>query len=268
MARPSATGRTRRMRIARFLAAAGVASRRACEDLVAAGDVAVNGVTIQEAASTVDPATDTVHLRGTRVNLPEPVYLLLHKPRGYTCSARDTHARRLAQDLLPNSFGRVFSVGRLDRDSEGLLLFTNDGDFAERLTHPRYQVPKTYWVWCDGDVSVAVVSRMRKGVHDEGEFLRPQRIRKIRPRPGGAVLEVVLTEGKKREVRRLCARQSLSVTRLIRKALGGVTVGDLQPGQWRPLTPGEVAGLLRAASPRGAMHDRLTGGPVPTGTGQ
>lgn len=234
-----------RMRLARFLASAGVASRRACEALIRAGKVTVNGTCVVTPAFDVAPGQDDVRYAGRSVRAGVRRYLVLYKPAGVTCSAQDRHAARLVGDLVPGDAGRLFTVGRLDRDSEGLLLLTNDGEFAERLAHPRYQVPRRYHVWVQGELCPDGLEALRGGVRDAGEWLRPRSVRTLDRTPRGAVFEFVLTEGKKREVRRLCAAVGLSVRRLVRVGLGQLDLGRLSPGEWRDLSPAEVQGLLQ-----------------------
>ena len=238
------TPQQQKIRIARFLAAAGLGSRRACETLIRDGAVTVNGAIVGTPAFRVDPADDEVRYRDRLVRPASNAYLVLHKPPGYTCSARDAHAERLVYELLPADLGRLFSVGRLDRESEGVLIVTNDGEFAERLAHPRFGVTKTYRVWCHGTLGRDTLAAMRRGVADDGEFLRPRRVRLLRRIRGGAVVELILAEGRKREVRRLCAHFGLRVDRLVREAVGSVTVQGLQPGEWRHLDDAEMTGLL------------------------
>lgn len=239
-----------RMRLARFLATAGVASRRACEEHIRCGRITVNDRTVETPAVTVDPDVDVIRCDRRVVHLSEPVYLVLHKPRGYTCSRQDAHAAKLVFELLPEEAGRLFTVGRLDRDSEGVLLVTNDGWFAERVSHPRYGVAKRYRVWCAGSTSDELLQRMRRGIVDAGEFLCPQDVRVLERRPEGPVLEFVLTEGRKREIRRLCGRCGLVVRRLVRETVGSVALDNLRSGEWRPLADSERDELLQGLGPR------------------
>ena len=244
----------KKMRLARFLAAAEIGSRRTCEEHIRQGLVTVNGECVNTPAFNVDSTQDKVCFKQRLVTLAKPRYLLLYKPRGYTCSAHDSHAKQLVLEILPKNFGRLFTVGRLDRDSEGLLLLTNDGDFAESLAHPKFAVPKTYRVWCKGKVSSGIVHAMRGGVTDSGEFLQPRRVNVVRRTAGGAVLKFVFTEGRKREVRRVCASFGLTVQRLLREAIAEVTVKGMQSGQWRALTNAEIK-ILRDSSTRGRAKE-------------
>lgn len=230
------------MRLARFLAAGGVASRRACEDLIREGRVQVNGERVGTPACNVHPDKDDVRLDGRRIRPTRHAYLLLHKPRGYVCSANDPHATRLIYELLPDRLGRLFTVGRLDRDSEGLILVTNDGDFAQLMQHPRHRVPKTYKVMLTKPVPQAVVEAMRRGIVDRGERLQPTSVRHKNPSRRQELM-IVLNEGRNREIRRLCLHFELSVRRLIRVSIGDIRLQGLSAGRWRRLTPGELRGL-------------------------
>ncbi len=234
------------MRLARFLAAAGVASRRAAEEFIRSGRVQVNGKTITTPAYNVVPERDTVSCDGRPLRPAPSCVLLVNKPRGVTCSLKDAHAERLLSDILPRRFGRLFPVGRLDRDSEGALLCTNDGDLADRLMHPRYGVEKTYRVQVRGALPPGFCRTLEQGIRDEGELLRAVRARVLERLPDGAVLELVLREGRKREIRRMCRRSGLRVVRLVRVAIGPIRLGPLRPGQWRLLEPAEVAQLQGA----------------------
>lgn len=227
------------MRLQAFLARAGVASRRKAEALIRQGRVRVNGK-VAVLGQKVGPG-DLVEVDGKRVELPqERVVLALHKPKGYTTTRHDPHARRTVFDLLPKIPG-LHPVGRLDRDSEGLLLFTNDGALTFRLTHPRHGVRKVYRVWTEGGtLPEAVCQRLLKGVELEDG---PAKALACRPAPGGAIL--TLGEGRKREVRRMLQRVGYPVRRLLRLQVGPIRLGDLPPGKWRRLSEGEVQALLR-----------------------
>lgn len=236
------------MRLARYLAKAGVASRRKSEALIEAGRVTVNGKCITTPAFNVDPHGDTITFDGRSLSLEHHVYYLLHKPAGYTCSASDPHADKLAIELL-NLPGepRVFSVGRLDRDSEGLLLFTNDGKLSHRLLHPSFEVPKAYHVRVTGETAKANLSRLIAGIDDDGERLVAQQARWRQQKPSSGELEIIVNEGKKREVRRLCAALDLKVERLIRVRFGPLLLGNLPAGAYRELLPDELQALRNAS---------------------
>ncbi len=233
---PAAPGR---VRLQKFMASCGVASRRKCEEWIAEGRVRVDGVVASEPGTTIDPNTQRVEVDGRVIRPARFRYLLYHKPRGVLSALSDPSGRGTLGDVLPPELGRVYHVGRLDQDSEGLLLLTNDGDFAMRLTHPRYEVEKTYQVWCDGDPTPADLKRMEQGIDDAGERLRARSVEKI----ASGHYQVVLTEGKKREIRRLFAACGCPVTRLLRTAVGPVKLGALSTGRFRDLTEAEVAAL-------------------------
>lgn len=235
-----------RERLAKYLARAGVASRRRAEGLISAGRVAVNGRVVTGPAFNVDPDRDLVTVDGEVVR-PEPkVYLMLHKPPGYVSTVSDTHGRPTVIDLVPR-MARLYPVGRLDADSEGLLLLTNDGELTMLLTHPRYHVPRTYRVWVAGIPTGTELERLARGVALEDGPTAPARVRLVRAVRGEAVLEMTLFEGRKRQVRRMCEAIGHPVRRLLRVGLGPLHLGDLPPGRWRELRPDEVAVLRRLA---------------------
>ncbi|WP_243032337.1 pseudouridine synthase [Thermus altitudinis] len=230
------------LRLQTFLARAGVASRRKAEELIRQGRVRVNGA-VATLGQKVNPG-DVVEVDGKRVEpLAERVVLALHKPRGYTTTRHDPHAQRTVFHLLPPIPG-LHPIGRLDRDSEGLLLFTNDGSLTLRLTHPRYGVRKVYRVWTErGTLPRSVCQRLLEGVELEDG---PARALACRPAPGGALL--TLAEGRKREVRRMLKEVGYPVKRLLRLQVGPIRLGQLPPGKWRRLSPEEVEALLQQTS--------------------
>jgi pseudouridine synthase len=234
-------------RLQRALARAGYGSRRASEDLIAAGRVKLNG-RVATLGDKVDPATDEVELDGTRVNLdPNVRYYALHKPAGVVTTMRDPQGRPSVRDLLPADGPRVVPVGRLDRETEGLLLLTNDGELANLLTHPRYGVQKEYLAEVEGRPTPRHLARIREGVDLEDGPARAASVRIVEARGDRGHLRLVMTEGRKREVRRLLAAVGLPVRRLVRLRVGPVTLGTLAPGTSRELTIDEVRGLAAAA---------------------
>lgn len=237
------------MRINQYLARAGLLSRRKAEALIRAGRVRVNG---QPADLTTRVGEgDLVEVDGKRLELPKTVVIALHKPRGYTTTRSDPHAERTVYELLPDIPG-LHPVGRLDKDSEGLLLFTNDGRLTHRLTHPRHGVRKVYRVWTKGGtLPQALCQKLMEGVLLEDG---PARALSCRPAPGGAVL--VLAEGRKREVRRMLKAAGRPVTRLLRLQVGPIPLGDLPPGKWRRLRPEEVEALYTEADVHGRERTR------------
>jgi 23S rRNA pseudouridine2605 synthase len=233
-------------RVQRALARAGFGSRRACEELIAAGRVEVGGrpVTLGDR---VDPERDEVRVDGRRISVdPGMRYLALHKPRGVTTTMRDAHAERDLRGFLPKG-PRVFPVGRLDRDTEGLLLLTNDGDLAHRLAHPRHGVEKEYLVEVEGAPTSRQLGRLRRGIELEDGTARALQARSAGGSGGRGGVVLVLAEGRKREVRRMLEAVGLPVRRLVRTRVGPVRLGRLRPGELRELTPEEVRALYRVA---------------------
>jgi 23S rRNA pseudouridine2605 synthase len=239
-------------RLQRSLARAGFGSRRACEELIVAGRVEVNSrrATLGDR---VDPSTDEVRVDGAKVNVdPALRTFALHKPRGVTTTLRDAHAERDLTQLLPKGV-RVFPVGRLDRDTEGLLLLTNDGDLAHRLTHPRFEIQKEYLAEVDRPPSNRQLARLRRGVELEDGIARAVQARSAggaRGRAGAAGrggVRLVMVEGRKREVRRMLDAVGLPVRRLVRVRVGPIRLGRLRPGELRELDPEDGRALYRAA---------------------
>ncbi|MGZ5292086.1 MAG: pseudouridine synthase [Actinomycetota bacterium] len=233
-------------RVQRALARAGYGSRRACEEMIAAGRVEVNR-RVAELGDRVDPEQDEVRVDGRRISVdPDLRYVVLHKPRGVTTTMRDAHAERDLRAFLPKG-PRVFPVGRLDRETEGLLLLTNDGDLAHRLAHPRHGVEKEYLAEVDGAPTQRQLGRLRRGVPLEDGLARASEARAVGRTGGRGAVRVVLTEGRKREVRRMLEAVGLPVRRLVRTRVGPVRLGGLRPGELRDLEPNEVRALYRAA---------------------
>ena len=231
-------------RIAKFLARSGVASRRACEQLVASGRVTLNGVPVTAPATFVDPERDVVAVDGISAHPPtDHVYLALNKPRGFVTTARDTHHRPTVLDLIPDTGRRIYPVGRLDMDSEGLLILTDDGELAFGLTHPSRQTPKTYLVRLQRRATSADLDRLAHGIRlDDGPTL-PAGARFADG--SGRLVEIQMREGRKRQVRRMFGSLGNRVVRLVRTKLGCVELGLLAEGSYRQLTPGEIEGLKR-----------------------
>lgn len=245
-------------RLQKVLAAAGIASRRASEELIVAGRVSVNGE-VAELGMKVDPATDVVLVDGERINVdPSLIYVLLNKPRNVVTTADDPEGRATVLDLV-NLPQRLFPVGRLDRDTEGLLLLTNDGALTHALTHPSYEVERTYLALVPGPVRKKVLAELRAGVELEDGLARPKRARVLEEEKSKALLEIVMTEGRKREVRRMLSELGLTVERLARVAYGGIELGDLRQGKWRFLTQQEIATLHAAVA--GGSRPKPRGGP-------
>ncbi len=230
-------------RLQRLLARAGYGSRRACEELIVEGRVTLNGI-VATLGDRADPAEDELRVDGLEVNLdPNVKYYALHKPPGVVTTMRDPQGRPDIREYLPEDGPRVFPVGRLDRDTEGLLLLTNDGDLANALTHPRFGVEKEYLAEVEGVPTAKHIGQLRKGVELEDGHAHAKSAR-VAGRSGdrGAV-RLVMTEGRKREVRRLLAAVGLPVTRLVRVRVGAVRLGGLSPGERRELKHDEVVAL-------------------------
>jgi len=233
-----------RMRVHKYMAACGVASRREAERLVAAGRVQVNGIAAHVGDS-VDPGRDAVTLDGRPVERDDKVYVALNKPRGVVTTAKDTHGRKTVIDCLEGVRARVFPVGRLDMDVEGLLLFTNDGELAHRLMHPRYEVKKLYEAWVRGRMDPESAARLARGVDLEDGRTAPCEVKMLDARGQDTRVRLVLHEGRKREVKRMCATIGHPVRSLRRIAIGGVSAPDLRIGEWRYLSDAEVAALRK-----------------------
>lgn len=232
-------------RLHKILAHAGVGSRRRCEELMAAGRVTVDGHVVREPGTKVEP-TQRICVDGEALKPERQVYWLVHKPRGYLCTNRDPARRPLAIDLIPNVAQRVYTVGRLDEASEGLLLMTNDGELAHRLMHPRFGVEKTYLVQVAGNPSFDEIRRLLEGVWLSDGHVKARQVKRVRRQGKSTWLRIVLSEGKNREIRRMLARLGHKVIRLRRIAIGPVTLGTLAVGKARRLTPVELAALQQA----------------------
>ena len=235
-------------RLQRALARAGFGSRRSCEQLIVDGRVTIDGWTAA-LGDKVDAELMSVRVDGVEVNLdPNVRYLALHKPPGVVTTMRDPQGRPDIRRYVPAEGPRVFPVGRLDRDSEGLLLLTNDGELANRVMHPRHGVEKEYLAEVEGTPTARQLARVRSGVELDDGPARAVRARIVASSRGRGAVRVVMTEGRKREVRRLLAAVGLPVTRLVRLRIGPVTLGRLAPGESRPLEREEVQGLTAAVT--------------------
>lgn len=248
-------------RLQKILSRAGVASRRAAEALVLEGRVSVNGVVVRELGTKADPATDDIQVDGARVRTPaQPVYFAVFKPKGVICTRHDPEGRPTVMSLVPPLPG-LFPVGRLDTTTEGVLLLTNDGAFAERASHPRYEVPRVYHAKVYRVPDAQTIERLTTGVFVEGKRMRADRVR-VLAAENNSWIEVTLHEGRNHEVRRLLEAVGHPVSKLRRVAFGPVSLKGLLPGQFRSLTSDEVRGLMRgqavARPPRLARAARST----------
>jgi 23S rRNA pseudouridine2605 synthase len=246
------------IRLQKILSAAGVASRRTAETLIAQGRVSVNGTTVSALGTKADPATDDVRVDGRRIKPPRRAhYILLNKPRGYITSRSDPHHRPTVIDLLAKGGIRdyIYPVGRLDYDSEGLLLLTSDGDLAARLTHPRHGVGREYEVRLRGVPEPRLLGRLARGVVIDGRKTAPAEVRLQRTieRPGGdqSIVSLVIHEGRNRQVRKMCDAIGHPVVRLRRVRIGPIADDRLKPGEFRELSPKEIALLKKSAQGSG-----------------
>ncbi len=231
------------VRLQKFLADAGVASRRAGERFILDGRVAVNGQTVRLLGSKVDAARDQVTVDGRIVRAKKLIYAALNKPPGCVCSRKDELNRPTIYELLPREWDTVQSVGRLDYNSEGLIFLTNDGQFALRLTHPRYGIRKKYLATVEGEVTPAMLELFKRGIFHEGERLKALSARMVSGSRARSVVELELGEGKNREVRRLFESQAVTVKKLQRTQIGKIKLGELKPGKWRTLNAVEIKTL-------------------------
>lgn len=247
-------------RLQKVMAAAGIASRRASEEIIAAGRVQVNGETVTEMGLKVNPARDKIVVDGRPLAARTPhVYVKVYKPKGMLSDiGGPTHGRTTVAELLPPGVGRVFPVGRLDLNSEGLVLLTDDGELAHRLTHPRYEHPKTYFVLIDSYPSEEALNRLRNGIELESGRTAPAQVDVVEKPPAGLILDegrrqgtwlrIVLREGKKRQIRHMIAAVDLFLHRLIRWSIGPLTIAQLSPGGSAHLAKGELASLRDMAA--------------------
>jgi 23S rRNA pseudouridine2605 synthase len=232
------------IRLQKYLADAGVASRRAGEQFILEGRVSVNGQTVRLLGSKVDPDHDQVSVDGKLIQAKKLVYIALNKPAGCVCSRDDELQRPTIYELIPREWSTVQTVGRLDYNSEGLIFLTNDGQFALRLTHPRYGVRKKYLATVEGVVTSAMLQLFKRGVFHEGERLQALAARIVSGTREKSVVELELGEGKNREVRRLFESQALTVKKLQRTQIGRIRLGELKPGKWRVLNAVEIKTLI------------------------
>lgn len=235
------------IRLQKYLSECGVASRRKSEELIAQNKVKVNGHPAK-IGDKVNPYKDLVTVAGKRVSkVNEKHYIMLHKPRGFVTTVNDEMGRKTVMQLVKDVKTRIYPVGRLDKDSEGLLLLTNDGEFTNAMTHPAKHVPKTYRVTVRPSISDEQLQAMRDGIEIDGRKTLPAEVQVITQEEGRVVLELIIHEGRNRQIRKMCEALGLEVARLRRTAFGPLKLGMLQQGKWRELDEIEVAKLMRAA---------------------
>ncbi|WP_375433005.1 pseudouridine synthase [uncultured Friedmanniella sp.] len=237
------------IRLQKVLAIAGIASRRACEIMISEGRVEVNGQLVVEQGRRVDPETDVIRVDGSRIPPPRRhLYLVINKPRGVVSTMDDPEGRKNLNDLIegrrPGKQNRLFHVGRLDTDTDGLLILTNDGDFAHKLAHPSYEVPKTYLAEVNGVMHPATVKRLREGITLEDGLVRPSSVKLVSTAEDRSLVKLTLHEGRNHIVRRMMDSVGHPVRRLSRTGIGPVRLGSLKSGDLRDLTRDELGGLL------------------------
>ena len=238
-----------KVRLQKYLSECGVASRRKAEDLILAGKVKVNGKPAS-IGDRVDPARDTVVIAGKKIKKTNKknTYIMLHKPRGFITTLSDEMGRKCVAQLIEDVGTRVYPVGRLDRDSEGLLLLTDDGDFANALTHPTRHVPKSYRVTIRPTITDEQITALTTGIEIDGRMTLPSEVRVLEKKEGRIVIEIIIYEGRNRQIRKMCDSLGLEVARLKRTQIGSVKLGMLKQGDWRNLTEEEVHKLMVASS--------------------
>lgn len=236
-------------RLQKFLAEAGVASRRKAEEMIARGDVRVNGEIVTEMGRKIDPKRDTVTCLGRKIDKKDtqPIYIMLHKPIGYVTTAKEQFGRPAVVDLIRGVNARIFPVGRLDYDTSGLLLLTNDGELTYKLTHPKHEVEKTYLAKLYGVPDEGALQKFRRGVVIDGKRTKPAKIQILERTKDGrfCTAEIVIHEGRNRQVRKMCAAIKHPVAQLQRVGVGALALGDLPQGKYRPLTEKEIQYLKK-----------------------
>lgn len=245
-------------RLNKYLAHAGVGSRRHCETLIVAGRISIDGATVKDLATRVAPG-QKVCVDGEPIREEKNVYWLVYKPRGYLCTNHDPAGRPRALDLVPQITERVYTVGRLDEDSEGLLLLTNDGDLAHKLMHPRFGIEKSYIVQVAGNPTREDLQKLQEGIWLSEGHVKARGVQRLKRQGESTWLRIVLAEGKNREIRRMLAKLDHKVMRLRRTAIGPIDLGKLKPGKSRPLTAIELKILKRLAEKVGKMADKTPG---------
>lgn len=236
------------VRLQKFMAECGVASRRKSEELIEMGKVKVNGH-VAHIGDKINPKKDLVTVRGKKINKVDRMYyIMLNKPRGYVTTVSDELGRKTVMDLIDVK-ARIYPVGRLDKDSEGLLILTNDGSFANALTHPKHNYAKVYRVTVRSSVNDEILDKLRNGIEIDGRKTASCDVNIVTEEEGRVVLEFILREGRNRQIRKMCEAVNLEVARLKRISIGPVKLGMLQPGKSRELTDNEVRKLLRSSNP-------------------
>lgn len=232
-----------KIRLQKYMSECGIASRRKSEELISAGKVKVNGA-VASIGDKIDPKKDVVSVSGRKINPAEKMYyIMLNKPRGFITTMSDEMDRKCVASLVSNINARIYPIGRLDRESEGLLLFTNDGEFANDMMHPAKHVPKTYRVTVKGSVPDDYITQMMTGMMIEGRMTLPAQVNVLKIADDRTVLEIILCEGRNRQIRKMCEELNMEVLRLKRTAIGNLHLGMLKTGTYRELTSEEIKSL-------------------------
>ncbi len=235
------------MRINKFLSQCNLGSRRQVEELITQGKIRVNGKICKDLSTDIDPDNDTVFYENKELNLIEDkIYIMLNKPKGYLVTSNDEYDRKTIYDLIPEFKNRLFYIGRLDLQSEGLLLLTNDGNFSNKVMQPKYKLPKTYKVTISGSINKEQIETLRNGVKIDGVMTKECKVFLKSKSTNSSVLRIVLYEGKKRQIRRMIKHIGFSVTELKRLQVGNLKLGKLPVGMWRILKPNEILDLKRS----------------------
>ena len=234
------------MRLEKFLSQSGIASRRDAKKYISAGRVSVNGETVLIPGTHIDPQHAEITFDGDPIRgKPQRIYLMLNKPAGYVTTVRDEQGRPTVMELVGDISERIYPVGRLDVDTEGLLLMTNDGDFAHRILHPSHEIPKTYIAWVEGKPNQRAIQRLREGIEIEAGTITSAKVNQIERREGQTQFKVVIHEGRKRQIRRMFHAVGHDVVHLKRVGIGSLSLGRLAIGKYRFLTPTEIESLDR-----------------------
>jgi len=232
------------MRLQKYIAQSGITSRRKAEELITSGHVEVNGKKVIKLGMQVDPNKDRVSVNNKVISFEKKTYLSLNKPAGYICTLEDKHAKRKVTDIIDKKFGRLYTIGRLDKDTEGLIILTNDGDFANKIMHPSKKIPKTYIVECKGKITPAKLDILERGVNLDDGLTSPAKVKLLSSENNKNKLEITISEGRKRQIRRMLGAMGCEVKYLKRTKIGKLELGNLEIGKYKELSRGDLALLL------------------------
>jgi len=236
------------IRLQKFLASCGIGSRRKCEQYISEGRIRLDGQIVKEQGMKIDPDANVITFDGRKVEIQKKSWIMLNKPPMYICSTRDPSGKPSFLELIPNNLGRLYAVGRLDYMSEGLLLVTNDGGIAYKLTHPRYEIKKVYEVRTLDKLTQAQMRQMCEGIESKNEILKVLNIKEINENEDKKIYEITLGEGKNRHIRRMMAELGVHIVYLKRIAIGPIKLGDIKKGEWRFLKQNEIKDLKKAVN--------------------